>query len=391
METIVYKNRENTNCEKWDGLQEQYGQIGLLPMWVADMDFEAPSCVREALKSYVEFNVYGYYKVPEAFFQSFIDWEKNYHNYEVKKEWMRVMPGVVPAIYWCVQMLTEAKDSVAVMPPVYYPFFHAVKETGRKLVECPLKRNEASYVMDVDLFEKLVCQKKVKVLLLCSPHNPVGRVWTKQELKEVLDLCKEHHVYVIADEIHQDLIMEGQTQITAASAGDYNEILLTVTAATKTFNLAGCQSAFLIVPDEKLRARCDEMLEKLHLTEGNSFGYVAIQAAYENGRPWLEQVLMLIKENYQYLKQELEERLPDAVVAPLEGTYLAWVDLSAYIEPGKTKEFIQRRCRLAVDYGEWFGGKEYEQFIRLNLATRIENVKESVKRICECFEEDGKK
>lgn len=389
METIIYKDRENTNCEKWDGLQEQYGQSGLLPMWVADMDFEAPACVQKALKAYIEFNVYGYYKVPTGFYQSFIDWEKNYHNYNVKREWLRVMPGVVPAIYWCVQMLTEAQDSVVVMPPVYYPFFHAVKETGRNVVECPLKRDGDSYTMDMELFEKLVCQEQVKVLILCSPHNPVGRVWTRQELKEVLDLCKEHHVYMIADEIHQDLIMEGQKQITAATVGDYDEILLTVTAATKTFNLAGCQSAFLIVPDEKLRLRCDEMLKKLHLSEGNSFGYVAVQAAYENGRSWLEQALAVIRGNYQYLKKELEDQLPKAVVAPLEGTYLAWVDLSAYIEPGKTEEIIQRKCQLAVDYGEWFGGKEYEQFIRLNLATRTKNVKEAVERICECLIEKG--
>ena len=171
--------------------------------------------------------------------------------------------------------------------------------------------------------------------------------------------------------------------------GDYDEILLTVTAATKTFNLAGCQSAFLIVPDEKLRLRCDEMLKKLHLSEGNSFGYVAVQAAYENGRSWLEQALAVIRGNYQYLKKELEDQLPKAVVAPLEGTYLAWVDLSAYIEPGKKEEIIQRKCHLAVDYGEWLGGKEYEQFIRLNLATRTKNVKEAVERICECLIEKG--
>lgn len=387
METIIYKDRENTNCEKWDGLQEQYGQSGLLPMWVADMDFEAPACVQKALKEYIEFNVYGYYKVPTGFYQTFIDWEKNYHNYTVKREWLRVMPGVVPAIYWCIQMLTEVQDSVVVMPPVYYPFFHAVKETGRNVVKCPLKRDGDSYTMDMELLKKLVRHERAKVLILCSPHNPVGRVWTRQELKEMLDLCKEHHVYVISDEIHQDIIMEGQEQIPAATVGDYDEILLTVTAATKTFNLAGCQSAFLIVSNEKLRCHCDEMLKKIHLTEGNAFGYVAVQAAYENGRSWLEQVLILIKKNYQYLKKELKKQLPKAVVAPLEGTYLSWVDLSSYIEQGKMEEIIQRKCRLAVDYGEWFGGKEYEQFIRLNLATKKENVKETVKRLCECLME----
>lgn len=377
-ETIIYKERKGTNCEKWDGLLEEYGREDLLPVWVADMDFEAPSCVKKALLEYVDFNVYGYYHVPESFYQAIISWEEKYQGYHVKKEWIRFIPGVVPAIYWLVQMWTKKGESVLVMPPVYYPFLNSVKETGRKLVECPLQKDGERYTMNLELFERQIQEENVKVFILCSPHNPVGRVWTREELQAVLDICERYGVYVIADEIHQDIIMSGHKKVTAAACGDYDEYLITLASASKSFNLAGFQCAYAIIPNEELRGEYDRLAKELHFTEGTNFAYIATQAAYEHGRPWLDSVCEIIEGNYQYLKRELEMTMPEVKIAPLEGTYLAWMDMSAYVNPEQMKDAILNTCHLAVDFGEWFGGDNYKSHIRLNLATSKENIKEVI-------------
>ncbi len=381
-ESLIYKNRENSNCEKWDGLQNEYGRSDLLPVWVADMDFEAPNCVKVALQNAVDYNVYGYYCLPDSFYDSIIFWEREYQDYEIQREWIRFIPGVVPAIYWLVQMWSQENESVLVMPPVYYPFMNSIKETGRRMVKCPLiKNSQDHYSMDLELFEKLIQKEQVKVFILCSPHNPVGRVWTKTELQEVLDICKKYHVYVIADEIHQDIIMEGYQKITAATCGPYDDILITLTSASKSFNLAGFQFAYAIIPDDTMRARYDQMARRLHFTESNNFAYIATEAAYRGGRGWLESLCEQVEENYQYLKNRLSRELPQISIAPLEGTYLAWVDISKYVIANEVRNVVMNKCRLAVDFGEWFGGLEYSQYIRINLATSKENIAEVVKRL----------
>ena len=386
-EEIRYKERKNSNCEKWDGLLAEYGRNDLLPVWVADMDFEVASCVKEALQEYIDFNIYGYYHVPDSFYDSIISWEEKYQGYSVEKSWIRIIPGVVPAIYWLVQMWTKKEESVLIMPPVYYPFFNAVKQTDRRLVECPLCKNGESYTMNLELFEKKIQEENVKVFILCSPHNPVGRVWRKEELQAVLDICKKYRICVIADEIHQDIIMSGHKKITAAVCGDYDENLITLTSASKSFNLAGFQCAYAIIPNDKIREDYDQLAKKLHFTETTNFSYIAMQAVYEKGRPWLESVCEIIEYNYEYLKIELKKVLPEVKIAPLEGTYLAWLDMSAYIKPERMKQTLLEKCHLAVDFGEWFGGEEYKSHIRLNLATSRENVKEVVRRMAVVKEE----
>lgn len=380
-EEIRYKERKNSNCEKWDGLLEEYGRNDLLPVWVADMDFEAAPCVKEALQEYIDFNVYGYYHVPDSFYDSIISWEEKYQGYFVEKDWIRIIPGVVPAIYWLVQMWTKKEESVLIMPPVYYPFFNAVKQTDRRLVECPLCKDGESYTMNLELFEKKIQEENVKVFILCSPHNPVGRVWRKEELQAVLDICKKYGIYVIADEIHQDIIMSGYQKITAAVCGDYDENLITLTSVSKSFNLAGFQCAYAIIPSEKNRQAYDKVMQKIHITETTNFSYIVMQAVYEKGRPWLESVCEIIESNYEYLKTELKKVLPEVKIAPLEGTYLAWLDMSAYIEPEWMKQTLLEECHLAVDFGEWFGGEMYKSHIRLNLATSKKNMEEVVRRM----------
>lgn len=381
MEAVVYRDRRNTDCAKWDGMKEKFGQDDLMAMWVADMDFEAPVCVKEALKQYVDTGVFGYYQVPEGYLDAFCEWEKKYQGYEVKREWVRFSPGVVPAVHWLVQILTKENENILVMPPVYYPFMGAVESNKRREIDCPLWNDNGVYRMDVEKLKRKIKEENVKLFILCSPHNPVGRVWTREELKEVLDICKENGVYVIADEIHQDIIIGDKKKVTAAVTGEYDDILVTVTAATKTFNLAGCSNSFVIIPDETIRKRFDAFAGSIRVENGNPFGYIAVRAAYEGGREWLDSVLEIIRGNYKRMKEMFEEALPEAKVYPLEGTYLAWVDLKAYVPKGKMEEYVQKKAKVAVDFGDWFGGKAYESFIRLNLATSRENVEETVKRL----------
>lgn len=386
MSQVIYKDRLGTDCNKWDGCEEKFGDEHLLPLWVADMDFEAPSCVKQALKEYVDFGVFGYYQIPNRYYEAFINWEKTYHDYDVKKEWIRFAPGVVPAFNWLIHILTNEQDGVLITPPVYYPFKDAVVNNNRTLVESPLMRLEDHYELDYEDFERKIKEQNVKLFIFCTPHNPVGRVWKKEEIVKVLDICKKYGVYVIADEIHQDIIMDGYQKVTAAATGNYDGIMVTLTAATKTFNLAGCQNSIVVIPNESLRKRYDDYLTRLRITGGNAFGYIAVQSAYEGGRKWLDEVLNIIEENYHLMKSILEEKLPKVWIPKLEGTYLMWIDLGAYVSADEIESVIQKDCGLAVDYGSWFGGEEYGTFIRVNLATREENIRLAAEKIVEVLE-----
>lgn len=381
MEEIKYVDRVGTDCNKWDSMDARFGDNDLMALWVADMDFMVPECVRKAAREYADFGIYGYYKVPDAYYQNFIDWEEKYHHCHIEKQWLRFSPGVVSPINWYVNMKTKPGDGIIVLTPVYYPFLDAIRDNGRQLISCDLVRKDKVYHIDYADFEKKIVDNKVKLFILSSPHNPVGRVWKKEELEQLLAICRKHQVFVVADEIHHDLIMPGYEHTEILNIPGYTDMLVVLTAGSKTFNLAGCKNSFVILPDEKLRQEYDDFLATLRIRGGNAFGYVAVAAAFGGGRPWLEGVIDIIHKNAQYVEETLAEKLPDAVVSPLEGTYLQWVDLGAYVKPNETQELIQNKCRLAVDYGEWFGGERFGSFIRLNLATSPENIKEAVSRI----------
>ena len=381
MEEIKYVDRVGTDCNKWDNMAERFGDNDLMALWVADMDFMVPECVRKAAREYADFGIYGYYKVPDAYYQNFIDWEEKYHHCHIEKQWLRFSPGVVSPINWYVNMKTQPGDGVIVLTPVYYPFLDAIRDNDRQLISCDLVRKDKVYHIDYADFEKKIVDNKVKLFILSSPHNPVGRVWKKEELEQLLAICRKHQVFVVADEIHHDLIMPGYEHTEILNIPGYTDMMVVLTAGSKTFNLAGCKNSFVILPDEKLRQEYDDFLNTLRIRGGNAFGYVAVAAAFGGGRPWLDSVIDIIHKNAQYVEETLAEKLPDAVVSPLEGTYLQWVDLGAYVKPDETQELIQNKCRLAVDYGEWFGGERFGSFIRLNLATSPENIKEAVSRI----------
>ena len=381
MEEIKYVDRVGTDCNKWDSMDARFGDNDLMALWVADMDFMVPECVRKAAREYADFGIYGYYKVPDAYYQNFIDWEEKYHHCHIEKQWLRFSPGVVSPINWYVNMKTKPGDGIIVLTPVYYPFLDAIRDNGRQLISCDLVRKDKVYHIDYADFEKKIVDNKVKLFILSSPHNPVGRVWKKEELEQLLAICRKHQVFVVADEIHHDLIMPGYEHTEILNIPGYTDMMVVLTAGSKTFNLAGCKNSFVILPDEKLRQEYDDFLNTLRIRGGNAFGYVAVAAAFGGGRPWLDSVIDIIHKNAQYVEETLAEKLPDAVVSPLEGTYLQWVDLGAYVKPDETQELIQNKCRLAVDYGEWFGGERFGSFIRLNLATSPENIKEAVSRI----------
>ena len=392
MSLVKYTDRKNTDCAKWDGLEKSFCRGDLLAMWVADMDFQVPDCVSDALKKYVDMGAFGYYVPSEGYYNAFIDWEKKYHGYEVKREWMRFAPGVVPAFNWLVQLFAGEGEGVAVMQPVYYPFMMAVENNGRRLVNCPLISTENGYEMDYESFEETIIREDVKAFIFCSPHNPVGRVWKKDEIRRMLDICKRHKVYVISDEIHHDIIMSGHEHVPSATAGDtageYDDILVTLTAATKTFNLAAVQNSIVIIPDEKLREKWDKFTQGIRITGGNAFGYVAVQAAYENGRPWFDELLGIIESNFRYLRDRLTAELPGAKVADLEGTYLLWIDLSAYVNEAEAMQHLMEdECGIAVDYGSWFGGDKYAGCIRMNLATSMENIESAADRIIKALKQ----
>ena len=374
--------RLNTHCTKWDGLKEKFGEDGLISMWVADMDFKAPEQVIEALQKRIEHGVFGYSLISNSYYDSFINWEEKRHGYKVKKEWIRYTPRVVSGIYWIDNIFTKPGDAILVSMPVYYPFHNSVKENGRKLVHSNLINNNGRYEFDYEDFENKIVENDVKIYILCSPHNPVGRVWKEEELDKIMEICQKHNVLVISDEIHHDLILEGKHIPTAiVNNGKYAKNIITLTAPSKTFNLAGCKNSFVIIENEDILKKFDTYANTVaRVSNGNLFGYVAAEAAYTYGEEWLSGAIATIKGNYDYMVKELAEKLPQVKVTPLEGTYLSWLDFNTCLKDEELEEIIQNKCKIAVDYGRWFG-EAGKGFIRINLATPRKYVEEAVKNL----------
>ncbi len=384
---VKYVDRLGSNSRKWDGLSERFSEEDLLPLWIADMDFQSPDCVLDALKTYVDFGVFGYSKVSDDWFDSIIDWECEQHGYHVKKDWICFSPGVVCGFNWLLQALTNEGDAVIIQPPVYYPFSEAVIHNNRRLIENELVKVDNSYVMDLNDFENKVVENNVKAFIFCSPHNPCGRVWSEEELRKMLEICKKHGVIVISDEIHQDLVMPGNRHIPAAIVGDFSDVLITISAPSKTFNVAGCQNSFVIIEDEILRGKYKKHLEKLRVNGGNPFGYVAATAAYRGGGEWLSEVKEIIWDNFLFMREHLLEAFDKLWIADLQGTYLMWIDLGEYVRESEIESFVTQECKIAPDLGSWFGGRNSNTFIRINLATSRENIEEAAERIIGALEE----
>lgn len=385
---ICVLDRKGSNCRKWDELIKNFGVDDVFPLWVADMDFKAPQCVRDALHQAIDQGILGYYHVPDSYYQNYINWQKKHHNYTVQQEWIRFSPRIICCLHFMVQALTKPGDAVAIMTPVYYPFMNAATDTGRKLVCSQLINNQGYYTVDYDQFEKDISENEVKLFILSSPHNPVGRVWKREELKQILDICKKHHVYVLADEIHGDIVFGNNRHIAAATVGDYDEILISMHSVSKTFNLAGCQNSYIVIPDAGLRRIYDEYVgDYLRIREGSNLGYIAAEAAYKGGEEWLEAVLEEIWNNYIYMRDTLSGEFPKLVISPLEGTYLPWVDFGAYVSHDELRDFMLQECHLAPDFGDWFydEGNKNDTHIRMNLAMPYDNARKVTGMIAEAL------
>lgn len=362
-------DRKKTNSLKYDFAVERGRDVDVLPLWVADMDFQAPKPVLDALQNAVSHGIFGYSEVKGEYFDALYRWFDSRFDWQPKSEWLVKTPGVVFALAMAVRALTKEGDSVLIQPPVYYPFFEVIRDNNRKIVESPLLLTDGHYEIDFDDLEEKIASQNVKLFLLCSPHNPVGRVWTKEELQKLGELCDRYHVFVVADEIHCELVYEGHDYTPFASLSErFRQNSVTCVSPSKAFNLAGLQIANIIAADEGVRRRIDRAININEVCDVNPFGVIVTIAAYNEGGAWLDALRKYLWENYEYLYRFFEQRLPQYPVLPLEGTYLVWIDCRASsIGSDATTLRLQEEQKLMVNSGTLYGPGG-EGFIRLNIA-----------------------
>lgn len=376
-------DRKGTHSLKYDFAARRGKPEELLPLWVADMDFTAPPAVLEALSERIKHGVFGYSDAAdEGYFSALSNWYKKHFDWQPRPEWLLKAPGVVFAICAAIRALTEPGDGVLVQQPVYYPFESTVKANERKLVVNPLILDDGYYRMNLEEMERLIVTEQVKLFILCSPHNPVGRVWTREELTAAGELCVKYGVYVIADEIHADFIYPGrQHQIFAALSPEIADISILCTAPTKTFNLAGLQISNIFIPNSKLRRKVIKEIERTGYSQPNVMGLLACQAAYEEGEEWLEELLKYLRGNLSLLRGFLAEKLPSVKLIEPEGTYLAWLDFRALgLSDKELDELIVHKAGLWLDAGTMFG-RGGEGFQRINIACPRSILQEALSRL----------
>lgn len=374
-------DRRGTDSVKYDLLRPVFGSDDLLPLWVADMDFEVPPFVNEAILRRAAHPVYGYTYRPKRFYRVVAEWIKRRHGWDVKPGMINFSPGVVPALNMCVMAFTEPGDRVVVQPPVYFPFFSAVTNHRRTLLYNQLVEHEGIYEIDFDQLEAQF-RKGVKLYLLCHPHNPVGRVWRKHELERLAELCIRYRVLVISDEIHSDLVLPGYKHIPLASLGkEVADMTITCVAPSKTFNLAGLYTSLVIIPNEKLKKDYDRILDAIHVGGGNIFGMVAMEAAYSHGDEWLDQLIRYLEHNYRTLCDHCKTALPQINISPLEATYLVWLDMSFLgLDDKALRKFVIEKARLGLNDGPMFGpgGSSHQ---RMNIAIPKSILVEGISRL----------
>lgn len=361
-------DRISTSSVKWSFMKRITGLEDLMPLWIADMDFASPPEVVEALKERVTHPIYGYTAATEGYLNGLINWMKNRNGWSgIQKDWILYTPGVVAGFSFAIQAYSHPGDKVIIQPPVYYPFRNQILNNGRQVVDNPLKIVDGNYVMDFEDLEKKI-DDKTKMIVLCSPHNPIGRVWKRGELEQLVDICEKKDILIISDEIHSDLIL-GKIKHTPTAAISEAALQRTVTlvAPSKTFNLAGLTTADAIIPNKKLRDSYRNIIGK-NSTHNNLFGIVAQEAAYNKGEAWLEELLAYLRENLEYLEEFIKNKIPELKVYPLEGTYLAWVDCTSLaMDDEKLNDFMLKKAKLWLDEGTLFGIGG-SKFMRINIA-----------------------
>ena len=375
-----YIDRRGSHSRKWDGEYLKFNRTDLLPLWVADMDFMTPPCIQEAISNYVKANPLGYTMTNPKYIEAVIHWYKHRHNCVIKQDWIASAPNVITGIMWCIGAFTKPNDAIAVLTPVYGSFDARANDANRRIVAVPLHRTTTNgYTVDYDAFESAISRNDVKVFIHCNPHNPVGHVWTEEEMARLFSICKQHNVLIISDEIHQDLIT-GSTPFTSAlsvSNGSYVDHVISLSSVSKSFNMASLHQAEVMIPNEALRHQYNAYKAQVYHTDADVIAETAITATYTHpeAEAWLDDVRAVIRENYEYLCNTLLSALPKLRISPMDGTYLAWIDFSAYVRAEDMHDLFENQCRISPSFGEWFGGESYATFVRLNLATSLANIK----------------
>lgn len=376
--------RRGTNSVKWDVAKED----GVIPMWVADMDFQAAPCIRQAMKERVDHGVFGYTLVPNSYYESIISWFDRRHQWHIDRNWILYTSGVVPAISAIIKALTEPGDKVLVQTPVYNCFFSSIRNNGCTTAENALVRKGNSYEIDFDDFERQAADEKTKVFLLCNPHNPAGRVWTPDELSRMNDICLRHGVKVIADEIHCELVMPGYkfTPFAAVSKACQDNCI-TTNSPTKSFNIAGLQIANIITNNDTIKRKIDRAININEVCDVNPFGVIALQAAYNEGESWIDQLNLYLWENYKVLKDFFQEHLPKLQVLKLEGTYLVWIDISATgLKADELTNELLQHGKVMVNSGTMYGKTTGADYLRINIAMPRSLMLEALLRIAQVLQ-----
>lgn len=372
-------NRRGTNCVKWDVENED----GIIPMWVADMDFPAAPAIRKAVEARAKHGVYGYTIVPDSYYRAITSWFKRRHGWTIDKEWIIYTTGVIPAISAAIKALTMPGEQVLIQTPVYNCFFSSIKNQGCQILENPLKRNGNSYVVDWDDFERKCADEKTTVFLLCNPHNPSGRVWTKAELARMNEICLRHRVAVVSDEIHCELIMPGNKFTPFAAVNeDCKTNGVTLNSPTKNFNIAGLQIANIVCANPVWRRRIDRAINIFEVCDVNPFGPVALEAAYNDSENWMDELNEYLFANYQLLCDTFAKELPQYEVMRLEGTYLVWVDVRpSGLTSDEVTEKLLKEGRVQVNSGTMYGQTTGEGYVRINIACPRATLIEGLKRM----------
>lgn len=380
--------RRNTRSLKYDFAADWGMPEDVLPLWVADMDFRTSSYIEDALAERVKQGVFGYSDVKTPYFEIVRDWMKRRHDWEPQEEWLVKTPGVVTALAMSVKACTEPGDAVLIQLPVYYPFAEVIEDNGRRVVSSPLFRGEDNrYHMNFEDFEEKIIQNEVKLFLLCNPHNPVGRVWTKEELTRLGDICMKHHVIVVSDEIHQDFVFQGKHQVFAGLKKEYEDRCIVCTSPSKTFNLATMVLSNIFIPNRELRKRFRKQLDAAGISQLGVMGLIACETAYSMGEEWYLAMLEYVRSNIAFVKSYVEENLPGVTMTEHEGTYLVWLDFTGTgLSEKELEELIAHKARLWLDGGGMFG-EDGKGFQRINVACPRSILEEAMKRLEEAIKE----
>jgi len=379
------QDRSQSRAEKWDkaAMQEHFGRDDLLPFWVADMEFQASPDVRHSLVERAENGIYGYEYRPDSLYDAIIHWYASRHQWTIDKSELCFSHGVMSAIATLINLYTEEGDGIIVQPPVFFEFRIAILQNKRKFIRNSLIKTGQGYEIDFDDLEKQVAKPRNKMLILCNPHNPVGRVWTKEELQRVGEICFKHNIFVISDEIHADITYQGHqyTPYAKAVTEDIAQQSFTCLSPAKTFNIASVTDAIVMIPNQKYHKQYMKFIDRYFLDKPNSFSVVAMESAYNNGREWLDEFLVYLQGNLDFLKDTLKNRIPKVQLVEPEGSFLVWLDFTGLKMDAKELEsFLAHKARIALNSGYWFG-REGAGYARMTIACPRSMLKEGLFRL----------